>query len=142
MALTHPSQRWRRMGLPPSSDADLKAGATTKKRRRMHECTRRRFSRNSKQRNCLRAAFEGEVDAGLGFLVADGYGHVLRAVLLLPGLDGVSPRRKILQLELSVLVRDRVEGIGHHRDVALHPRVNVALHGDGDFRPREGFVDG
>src|SRR5713226_3071836 len=75
---------------------------------------------------------ENEFDR-LRFLGSDGNRLRGGAVLLVPSLDGVGARRQVLQREAAASAGDLEVGALEHGDVALHPRVNVALHRDGHF---------
>ena len=57
-----------------------------------------------------------------------------------PCLDRIIARRKVLQLEIARLVRHRKEGMLEDGDIAAHPRMNIALQGDGDLFASEGGV--
>lgn len=47
-----------------------------------------------------------------------------------PGGERLIARGQVRQLEFSVAPGDRLVGIFHDRKGALHPRMEVALHGD------------
>ena len=55
----------------------------------------------------------------------------LRSVFLLPGLDHVIARRKVLDLVRSLVVGDREEGVVEDARISPHPLVDVALETDG-----------
>src|SRR5208282_1020489 len=75
---------------------------------------------------------EGEVHV-FGFVAGDGDIGSLRAVVLMPGGDGVLAGRQVRQLEAtSILAYVVVIGL-EHRELAVHPRMDVALHRD-EFR--------
>src|SRR5215469_12065049 len=78
---------------------------------------------------------------GLRFFRADRDALAGCAVLLLPRLDGVSSGRQIIQREFAVLLGDGVVGIFEDEDIALHPRMHVALHGNGEFSAREAVIN-
>src|SRR6266508_3711023 len=73
---------------------------------------------------------EVEVDR-LGLRSADRHVLGLRAVLLVPGLDHVVTRRKVLDLEGSLVVGDGEERVVENPRVSPHPLVDVALEADG-----------
>src|SRR5690348_10320789 len=83
----------------------------------------------------LRTA-EGEVGR-LGLAGADGDRRRLYAELLVPCLDRVRARRKILDRERSVVARCRIERVREHADPRVHPTVYVALEGYHHFGLRE-----
>src|ERR1700741_292499 len=77
----------------------------------------------------VRLRLEGEVH-GFGFVA--GNGHVLRlsSVILLPGSEGVLARRQIRQRERASIARYRVMGSLEDSQIAVHPGMDVALHGN------------
>src|SRR5256885_6205069 len=73
----------------------------------------------------LLALVRGEGEVGrLAFGARDGHGRRLRAELLMPCLDRIGARRQALDREAAVLPRHRVERIGPHARVPLHPAVH------------------
>src|SRR5882762_1990646 len=60
--------------------------------------------------------------------------------LLVPGFHRVFPGRKVGQVEASVLAGYRIIRMLEHRDVALHPGMHVAFHGNRDLLARETFL--
>src|SRR5215469_1958389 len=77
----------------------------------------------------------------LRFLGADRHCLVLNAVLLLPGFDRVRSGRKVLDFELAILACHSVVRVLENENIALHPRMDVALHRDGHFGARKAIVD-
>src|ERR1039457_2846923 len=71
----------------------------------------------------------------LAFLGAYRDGLVLRAVLLMPDLDGVGPWRKSLDGKRSVVAGHSKERMVYDADIGPHPRMDVALHRNHDFLP-------
>src|SRR5271167_3326731 len=67
---------------------------------------------------------------GLCFRSANGHVLGLFTVRFLPRSDGVFPRRKITKTKLARFARHGVVGVLEDSEIAMHPRVNVALHGD------------
>src|ERR1700738_2199475 len=81
---------------------------------------------------CWGCGFEREC-YGLSFFGADCYCLLAGSVEFMPGDQGVGAGRKIFQVEFSVLLSDLEVRVSHDGHVCLHPRVDVALHRDGDF---------
>src|SRR6266852_9752906 len=73
--------------------------------------------------------FKSKID-GLRF--APGNRHILTlfSVGFMPGCDGVLPRRQVWKFEPPIGSRHGVVRILEHREIAAHPRMNIALHKD------------
>src|SRR5882757_8713846 len=67
---------------------------------------------------------------GLSFAPGNRNFLGLRAIALMPRRQRVLPRRKIRQLEISGSVGNGIMRSTEHREVAMHPGMNVALHGN------------
>src|SRR5271156_2617845 len=67
--------------------------------------------------------------------LGSGDGHILRfrTVLFLPGRYGVFPWRQSADAEASIFTSHCVVRSLQHHEVAVHPRMDVALYGD-EFR--------
>src|SRR5579862_625923 len=78
----------------------------------------------------------------LGLFGPDGDALLARSVELVPGRDGVGSRRYILERKGAIVASNLKIGAAEHSDVSLHPRVNVALDGDGHFLTGEALING
>src|SRR6202171_1357507 len=75
----------------------------------------------------------------LGFSWRNGYDLFHGPQLFVPSFHGVFTGRQITQIVVSVHAGDCEERMLEHCDVATHPRMHVALDGNCDLLPREGF---
>src|SRR5579864_7546695 len=85
--------------------------------------------------------FESEIQA-LGLTRSDGDLLRHRAQFFVPGFHRVVSRRQVRQLEAAILTCHREVGVLEHSDIALHPRMHVALHRDRNFFPRKALFHG
>src|SRR5208283_5546228 len=82
--------------------------------------------------HCSGLSVKEEID-DLGFAAGDGDLAALRAVQFVPGGDGVLPRGKLRQGERAIFTgHGEMAGL-QYREIPLHPRMDVALHGDEFF---------
>ena len=74
---------------------------------------------------------------------ACAYGDFLGpgAQFFVPRLHGIFARRQIFQFESPIFVGDREVRIFYHGNIAPHPGMNIALHGNRDLFPRKDLLD-
>src|SRR5271170_7031742 len=77
--------------------------------------------------NLVRQCFEREI-CGLGLAGSHSDVLRLRAILFVPCRQRVLPRRKSLEAERTILASYRIMRRAQYNEIAVHPRMNVALH--------------